>query len=70
MVAMNEAKGQPEMSTLSVLLNLLWIIFGGLWMAAAWVIAVPAVDKSGFQHRCLHAAALWPESRFTRGLWT
>jgi hypothetical protein len=28
MVAMNEAKGQPEMSALSVLLNLLWIIFG------------------------------------------
>ena len=39
MVAMNEAKGQPEMSALSVLLNLLWIIFGGIWMAAGWVIA-------------------------------
>ena len=39
MVAMNEAKGQPEMSGLSVLLNLLWIIFGGLWMAAGWMIA-------------------------------
>jgi uncharacterized membrane protein YccF (DUF307 family) len=39
MVAMNEAKGQPEMSALSVLLNLLWIIFGGLWMAAGWMIA-------------------------------
>ena len=36
---MNEAKGQPEMSALSVLLNLLWIIFGGLWMAAGWMIA-------------------------------
>ena len=34
MVAMNEAKGQPELSALSVLLNLLWIIFGGLWIAA------------------------------------
>lgn len=39
MAAMNEAKGQPEMSALSVLLNLLWIIFGGLWMAAGWMIA-------------------------------
>ena len=39
MVAMNEAKGQPEMSALSLLLNLLWIIFGGLWMAAGWMIA-------------------------------
>ncbi len=27
------------MSLLSVLLNLLWILFGGLWMALAWVIA-------------------------------
>ena len=39
MIAMNEARGQPEMSALSVLLNLLWIIFGGLWMAAGWMIA-------------------------------
>lgn len=27
------------MSPLSFLLNLLWIVFGGLWMAAGWVIA-------------------------------
>ena len=27
------------MSPISVILNLLWIIFGGLWMAAAWIIA-------------------------------
>jgi uncharacterized membrane protein YccF (DUF307 family) len=27
------------MSPLSLILNLLWIVFGGLWMAAAWVIA-------------------------------
>jgi len=27
------------MSPLSFLLNLLWIAFGGLWMAAGWVIA-------------------------------
>jgi uncharacterized membrane protein YccF (DUF307 family) len=27
------------MPLLSLLLNLLWIIFGGLWMAVAWVIA-------------------------------
>ncbi len=27
------------MSPLSVLLNLLWIIFGGLWMAVAWIVA-------------------------------
>ena len=27
------------MSALSLVLNLLWIIFGGLWMAVGWVIA-------------------------------
>ena len=27
------------MSPLSFLLNLLWIVFGGLWMAVAWVVA-------------------------------
>ena len=27
------------MSALSLLLNVLWIVFGGLWMAVAWVIA-------------------------------
>jgi len=27
------------MSLLSLLLNVLWIALGGLWMAAAWVVA-------------------------------
>jgi uncharacterized membrane protein YccF (DUF307 family) len=27
------------MSPLSFLLNLLWIVFGGLWMAAGWIVA-------------------------------
>ena len=27
------------MSALSLLLNLLWIVFGGLWMAVGWLIA-------------------------------
>ena len=27
------------MSPLSLLLNILWIVFGGLWMAAGWIIA-------------------------------
>jgi uncharacterized membrane protein YccF (DUF307 family) len=27
------------MSILSLLLNVLWIVFGGLWMAIGWVIA-------------------------------
>ncbi len=32
------SSGSP-MSALSLVLNLLWIIFGGLWMAFGWVIA-------------------------------
>jgi len=27
------------MPVMSLLLNLLWIVFGGLWMALAWVVA-------------------------------
>jgi uncharacterized membrane protein YccF (DUF307 family) len=27
------------MSILSILLNILWIVFGGFWMAVGWVIA-------------------------------
>jgi uncharacterized membrane protein YccF (DUF307 family) len=27
------------MSPLSFLLNLLWIVFGGLWMAVGWIVA-------------------------------
>src|ERR1700735_2878546 len=27
------------MPPVSILLNVLWIVFGGVWMAAAWVVA-------------------------------
>ena len=27
------------MAPVSILLNVLWIVFGGLWMAAGWVVA-------------------------------
>ena len=30
---------EGTMSALSLLLNLLWLAFGGVWMAAGWVIA-------------------------------
>ena len=39
MVALNEARTTLVMSPVSLLLNLIWIVFGGLWMAAGWVIA-------------------------------
>src|SRR6187549_1884030 len=39
MIVLNDAKSQPGMSPISVLLNLLWLIFGGLGMAAGWIIA-------------------------------
>jgi uncharacterized membrane protein YccF (DUF307 family) len=32
-------KRQRPMSPLSLLLNLLWMIFGGIWMAVGWLIA-------------------------------
>jgi hypothetical protein len=28
------------MPAIDLLLNLLWIMFGGLWMAIAWLVAV------------------------------
>jgi hypothetical protein len=65
MIALNEARGKPGMSLISILLNLLWIIFGGLWMAAGLDDGRsyhgdhhyrPAVDTGGLQHRHLHAA--------------
>ena len=39
MVALNEARTTQVMPPLSLLLNLLWIVCGGLWMAAGWIIA-------------------------------
>jgi uncharacterized membrane protein YccF (DUF307 family) len=39
MDALNEARSKPGMSAVYLLLNLLWIVFGGLWMAAGWMIA-------------------------------
>ena len=39
MVALNEARTTLVMSPVSLLLNLIWIVFGGLWMAAGWIIA-------------------------------
>jgi uncharacterized membrane protein YccF (DUF307 family) len=39
MIALNEARITPGMSPISMLLNLLWIIFGGLWMAVGWMVA-------------------------------
>jgi uncharacterized membrane protein YccF (DUF307 family) len=36
---LNVAALEQLMSPLSFLLNLAWILFGGLWMAAGWVIA-------------------------------
>ena len=39
MVALNEPRRRPGMSPVSLLPNILWIVFGGLWMAVAWMIA-------------------------------
>jgi uncharacterized membrane protein YccF (DUF307 family) len=60
------------MSIVSLLLNILWIIFGGLWMAVGWVIAAVlmavtiALDTGGVQHRFLHTAPFRPEGGVAR----
>ena len=63
------------MSPVSVLLNLLWLVFGGVWMALAWIVAavIMAITIIGMpvgarrlQHRLLHAAAVRPQSRVAR----
>jgi hypothetical protein len=55
------------MPPVSMLLNILWIIFGGLWMAAGWVIAAivmahhhyrPALGKGRLQYRRVYVAAV------------
>jgi uncharacterized membrane protein YccF (DUF307 family) len=51
------------MSPISVLLNLLWIIFGGLWMAVGWMIAavVMAITIIGLP---------WTRAAFNIGVYT
>jgi len=51
------------MSVISLLLNLLWIVFGGLWMAFGWVIAavVMAITIIGLP---------WARAAFSIGAYT
>src|SRR3984957_20205093 len=39
MAAPNPEQAAAPMSPLSLLLNLLWMILGGIWMAIGWLIA-------------------------------
>jgi uncharacterized membrane protein YccF (DUF307 family) len=61
-VALNEAR-TPVMSPVSLLLNLLWIVFGGLWMAAGWMIAafIMAITIIGLP---------WTRGAFNIGVYT
>jgi uncharacterized membrane protein YccF (DUF307 family) len=63
MVALNEARTTQVMVPLSLLLNLLWIVFGGLWMAAGWMIAavVMAITIIGLP---------WTRAAFNIGVYT
>jgi uncharacterized membrane protein YccF (DUF307 family) len=63
MNALNEVRRAPVMSPVSLLLNLLWIIFGGLWMAAGWVIAalIMAITIIGLP---------WTRAAFNIGVYT
>ena len=38
-VASNFGHRESQMSFMSLLLNILWIAFGGLWMSVAWIVA-------------------------------
>lgn len=51
------------MSFLSLLLNILWIIFGGLWMAVGWFIAavIMAITIIGLP---------WARAAFNIGIYT
>ena len=35
----NERSERPAMSDVSLILNVLWVVCGGLWMAVGWLIA-------------------------------
>ncbi len=54
------------MSPVSLLLNILWIVLGGAWMAAGWVLAavIMAITIIGlpfaWAHVKLAGIALWP----------
>jgi len=63
MVALNEARTTLVMSPVSLLLNLIWIVFGGLWMAAGWMIAalIMAITIIGLP---------WTRAAFNIGLYT
>ena len=63
MNALNEVRTTPIMSPLSLLLNLLWIVFGGLWMAAGWMIAalIMAITIIGLP---------WTRAAFNIGVYT
>ena len=65
-VAQTVVRGQlvgNVMSILSLLLNVLWIVFGGLWMAIGWVIAavVMAITIIGLP---------WARAAFNIGVYT
>ena len=54
------------MSPVSLVLNVLWIVFGGVWMAAGWLIAavIMAITIIGlpfaWAHFKLAGISLWP----------
>lgn len=51
------------MSPLSLVLNVLWIVFGGIWMAAGWMLAalIMAITIIGLP---------WARAAFTIGVYT
>jgi len=63
---------------LRLLLNILWIVTGGIWMAAGWLLAavIMAITiiglpwaRAAFKHRPLHSAAVWAASGVSRRIY-
>ena len=51
------------MSPISLLLNLLWIVFGGLWMAVGWIVAAVIMAITIIGLPWARDTAVWPNGK-------
>src|SRR5207244_11825108 len=58
-----DAEGEARMTPMALLLNLLWLLFGGVWMAVAWGVAavIMAITIIGLP---------WARAAFNIGVYT
>jgi uncharacterized membrane protein YccF (DUF307 family) len=57
------AEGEGRMTPMALLLNLVWLLFGGVWMAVAWGVAavIMAITIIGLP---------WARAAFNIGVYT